>query len=272
MITLKSAREIEGMNKAGKVLAKIFEEIEPMMVPGVITMDINDYFDRRIREEGGIPEELGFEGYEYSVCTSTNDAIAHGLPRKNEVLKDGDICSVDSVLSIDGYMADACYTYGIGSVADDVKHLMDVTKRCTYLGIEQARVGNRIGDIGHAIQEYAESEGFSVIRDFVGHGIQPTMHEDPSVPHYGKAGRGLRLKEGMTICIEPMIAMGDYHMYIDDDGWTGRTVDGSWCAQYEHTLTITKDGPRILTMQHLREDEKELGIDQYDIDYNLPED
>src|SRR5699024_6848384 len=249
MITLKSAREIEGMKKAGALLASIHEQLRLMMVPGVTTMEIEAFFDKKITEAGAIREQVGFEGYEYVTCVSINDEICHGFPAPNRALKDGDIVSVDTVLSLDGYFADSCWTYGIGQVDEEGQRLMDVTKKALELGIEQARVGNRIGDIGAAIQTYVESQGFSVVREFVGHGIQPTMHEGPSVPHFGVAGKGQRLRAGMTITIEPIVNTGKWQSQMDANGWTARTIDGGRSAQYEHTLAITEDGPIILTQQ-----------------------
>ncbi|AMB92160.1 type I methionyl aminopeptidase [Aerococcus christensenii] len=268
MITIKSEREIEAMDQAGTIVAKIMEDLRTMVEPGVTTLDINDFVEQRIRKAGAVPEEIGFEGYPYASCTSTNDEICHAFPSKKK-LRAGDICSVDTVLSLDGFFTDTCHTFAVGKVDEEVQRLMDVTKKCLYLGIEQAVAGNRLGDIGEAIQSYAESCGFGVVRDFVGHGIQPTMHEEPQVPHYGIAGRGKRLREGMTICIEPMITMGDWHATIDSNGWTARTVDGSWCAQYEHTLVITSQKPRILTMQNWEDGDQALGITNLEIDYNL---
>ncbi|AMB99559.1 methionine aminopeptidase [Aerococcus urinaehominis] len=249
MITIKTQREIEGMEKAGQLLASIHEELRDFIKPGITTWDIDQFVEKRTKELGAIPEQIGYEGYQFATCTSVNDEICHGFPEKNRVLKDGDLVGVDTVISLDGFFADSCWSYAVGEVSEEVKDLMAVTKECLYLGIEQAKVGNRIGDIGHAIQSYAESKGYSVVRDFVGHGIQPTMHEDPAVPHYGKPGRGQRLREGMTITIEPMINTGDWKMQMDNNGWTARTIDGGLSCQYEHTLAITKEGPRIFTKQ-----------------------
>ncbi len=268
MITIKSEREIQAMAEAGRLVASIMEELRDIIEPGISTMDINDFIEKRTRQAGAIPEEIGFEGYPYASCTSTNDEICHAFPDKKTILKAGDICSVDTVLSLDGFFTDTCHTFKIGEVDSEVQHLLDVTKKSLYLGIEQAVAGNRIGDIGHAIQSYAEAEGFGVVRDFVGHGIQPTMHEDPQIPHYGRPGRGQRLREGMTICIEPMITMGGYQAKVDSNGWTARTVDGSWCAQYEHTLVVTADKPKILTMQKAEAGDEDLGIDSLQIDFN----
>ncbi|MGX7348632.1 type I methionyl aminopeptidase [Aerococcus vaginalis] len=269
MITLKSNREIEGMNKAGSILAQIHEEMRDFIRPGISTMDVNDHMEKLIRDAGAIPEQIDFEGYPYATCTSPNDVIAHGFPEKDFILKEGDLLGLDTVISIDGYFADSCWSYAVGEVSEEVRHLMDVTKKSLYLGIEQCVAGNRVGDIGHAIQEYAESEGLSVVREFVGHGIQPTMHEDPMVPHYGEAGKGQRLKKGMTITVEPMLNTGDWPAKVDDNGWTARTKDGSLSCQYEHTLVITDDKPKILTMQKFAADDEGLGIEDMSIDLNF---
>lgn len=250
MITLKSKRELDAMEKAGQVLANIHIALRDFIKPGVTTGEIDKFVEQKIKEAGAIPEQIGYEGYEYATCTSVNDEICHGFPEDNRVLKSGDLVGVDTVLSVDGYFADSCWSYAVGEVSDEVKHLMAVTEKALELGIEQAQVGNRIGDIGAAIQAYVESEGLSVVREFVGHGIQPTMHEEPSVPHFGQAGRGQRLREGMTITIEPMVNTGDWRSKMDSNGWTARTIDGGLSCQYEHTLAITKDGPRIFTIQN----------------------
>lgn len=249
MITLKSPREIEAMKESGKILAGIHVALRDFIKPGITTMEINNFVQNKIEEAGAIPEQIGFEGYEFATCTSVNDEICHGFPLKKEVLKDGDLIKVDTVVNYKGAMADSCWSYVVGEPNDQVKHLMEVTKKALYLGIEQAIPGNRIGDIGHAIQTYVEGEGFSVVREFIGHGIGPTMHESPSVPHYGEAGRGLRLKEGMTITIEPMVNTGTWKSKMDKNGWTARTKDAGLSCQFEHTIAITKEGPVITTEQ-----------------------
>lgn len=249
MITLKSPREIEAMEEAGQILAGIHVSLRDFIKPGMTTMAINEFVEKAIRDAGAIPEQIGFEGYEYATCTSVNDEICHGFPVRNEVLKDGDMVKVDTVVNYKGAMADSCWTYIVGESTPELDHLLEVTKKALYLGIEQATVGNRIGDIGHAIQTYVEAEGFSVVREFIGHGIGPTMHESPAVPHYGEAGKGLRLKEGMTLTIEPMVNTGTWRSKMDKNGWTARTRDGGISCQFEHTIAITSDGPKILTEQ-----------------------
>ena len=248
MITLKSEREIEAMKKSGELLASIHVALRDFIKPGVTTAEIDKFVQARIEEAGAVAAQIGYEGYEFATCTSVNDEICHGFP-SNYKLKSGDIVKVDFCVDLDGAISDSCWCYAVGEISDEHQRLMEVTKEALYRGIAQAKVGNRIGDIGHAIQSYAEGEGFGVVRDFIGHGIGPTIHEDPQVPHYGLPGKGLRLKEGMTITIEPMITTGTWKMKMDNNGWTARTRDGGYCAQYEHSLVITVDGPVLLTEQ-----------------------
>ncbi|WP_165210319.1 methionyl aminopeptidase [Streptococcus tangpeifui] len=280
MITLKSPREIEAMKKAGDVLVSIHIGLRDMIKPGLDMWEIEEYVRRRCKEANVLPLQIGVDGqlmdYPYATCCGLNDEVAHAFPR-HYILKTGDLLKVDMVLSepldksvvnvakldfdntaemkkytapYTGGVADSCWAYAVGEVSQEVKDLMAVTKEAMYLGIEKAVVGNRIGDIGAAIQEYAESRGYGVVRDLVGHGVGPTMHEEPMVPHYGKAGRGLRLKEGMVLTIEPMINTGTWEIDTDmKTGWAHKTLDGGLSCQYEHQFVITKDGPVILTSQ-----------------------
>lgn len=248
MLTLKSNREIERMTESGRILASIHEQLRERIKPGVRTRDIDKFVQQQIESHGAVAAQIGYQGYEYATCISVNDEICHGFP-SNYRLKEGDVVKVDFCVDLNGAISDSCWCYAVGEVSPEHQELMEVTKECLYRGIEQAVVGNRIGDIGHAIQEYAESKGFGVVRDFIGHGIGPTIHEEPQVPHYGLSGKGLRLKEGMTITIEPMITTGTWKMKMDPNGWTARTRDGGYCAQYEHSIAITADGPIIMTEQ-----------------------
>ncbi|WP_440894839.1 type I methionyl aminopeptidase [Amphibacillus sp. Q70] len=248
MIQRKSKREIELMAEAGKLLAAIHKEIAKMIKPGITTAEIDAFAEKYMIDHGATAEQIGYNGYEYATCASINDEICHGFPRQ-EALKNGDIVTIDMVVNLNGALADSAWTYAVGEVDQQAKHLMDVTKESLYKGIEQAQVGNRIGDIGHAIQQYAESEGLSVVRDFTGHGIGPTMHEPPHIPHYGLPGKGTRLKEGMAITIEPMLNEGVWQSQMDSNNWTARTIDGKRSAQFEHTIIISKKGPIILTEQ-----------------------
>lgn len=248
MIILKTPEEIELMHAAGKILAACHREIASMIRPGITTWEIDEFVEEFLASHGATPEQKGFHGYPYATCASVNDVICHGFPKK-EPLRDGDIVTIDMVVRKNGWLADSAWSYEVGTVSPEAKKLLEVTEKSLYLGIEQAVVGNRIGDISHAIQTYAQALGYSVVRDFTGHGIGQEMHEEPFVPHFGPPGRGQRLKEGMVITIEPMLNIGTYHATIDEDGWTARTRDGKLSAQYEHTIAITADGPLILTKQ-----------------------
>ncbi len=248
MVIIKTEQEIEMMKKAGELLATVHKEIAKMIKPGISTYEVDQFVEQFLKEHGAIPEQKGYQGYPYATCASINDEICHGFPRKTP-LEDGDIVTIDMVVNLDGWLADSAWSYPVGNITEEARRLLDVTKKALYLGIEKAVIGNRIGDISYAIQSYVEGEGFSVVRDFVGHGIGKSMHEYPQVPHFGTPGRGLRLMEGMVITIEPMINIGKYSCTIDDNQWTARTIDGKLSAQYEHTIAITKEGPLILTDQ-----------------------
>lgn len=248
MITRKSKREIEKMKLAGEILVNCHKEIAKMIRPGITTMEIDAFVDSFLADHGATAEQKGFNGYQYATCASINDEICHGFPRE-EKLNDGDIVTIDMVVNLNGALADSAWSYAVGNVDEKGKKLMDVTLNSLYKGIEQARIGNRIGDIGHAIQTYAEAEDFSVVREFTGHGIGPTLHEPPQIPHFGLPNKGIRLKEGMIITIEPMINEGGWESKMDSNNWTARTIDGGRSVQYEHTLAITKDGPLLLTDQ-----------------------
>ena len=249
MITLKSPREIEAMAKSGEILAGIHVQLRDFIKPGLTTAQVDKFVQDKIEAAGAVAAQIGYEGYKYATCTSVNDEICHGFP-SNYVLKDSDIVKVDFCVDLAGAISDSCWTYAVGKISPEAQQLMDVTKECLYRGIAAAKVGNRIGDIGAAIQEYAESHGYGVVRDLVGHGVGPTMHEEPMVPHYGRAGRGLRLREGMVLTIEPMINTGTWEIDTDfETGWAHKTLDGGLSCQYEHQFVITKAGPVILTSQ-----------------------
>ncbi|WP_141430594.1 type I methionyl aminopeptidase [Bacillus sp. 03113] len=248
MIVLKSKREVEMMKKAGEVLAACHKELAKLIKPGITTWEINQFVEEFLKQHGATPEQKGYKNYQYATCASINDEICHGFPRK-EPLVDGDIVTIDMVVNLNGALADSAWTFEVGEVEDNAKKLVEITKKALYIGIEQAKIGNRIGDIGHAIQQYVEGEGFSVVRDFIGHGIGSVIHEKPDIPHFGFPGKGPRIKEGMVFTIEPMVNAGVYQMKMDDNGWTARTIDGKNSAQFEHTIAITKEGPCILTEQ-----------------------
>ncbi|MCP1310541.1 type I methionyl aminopeptidase [Paenibacillus tyrfis] len=246
MIHLKTPQEIALMAKAGAVLAKCHQEIAKMVRPGLTTLEINDFAERFINEHGAKQVTKGYKGYPFATCASVNDVIAHGFPSE-EPLQEGDILKMDIVCSYDGWMADSCRTYAVGKISEEAERLVRVTKECLDMSIPKAIVGNRIGDVMHVVQQHAQQAGFSIVRDLVGHGIGREMHEEPSFAHVGKPGRGFLLQEGMVITIEPMINAGKHEMFIDFDGWTAKTYDGSLSAQFEHTVAITRDGPLILT-------------------------
>jgi methionyl aminopeptidase len=246
MIILKTKQEIEDMRVSGKLLAECHQQLKNLIKPGITTLQIDEFVENFLRERGATPEQKGYHGFPFATCASVNDVICHGFPSK-EPLKNGDIVTIDMVVNLNGALSDSAWSYRVGNVSEEADKLLTVTEQCLFLGIEQAVVGNRIGDIGHAIQTYAEANGFSVVRHFIGHGIGKEMHEDPQVPHYGTPGKGVRLKAGMVITIEPMLNTGTYAIKMDSDGWTARTMDGGLSAQYEHTLAITEDGPVILT-------------------------
>ena len=262
---MKTEEDIKGMKKAGEILCKTHLAIARILRPGLTTMQVNDFADSFMAFKNAKPEQKGYEGFPYALCTSVNDEICHGFPRKDVVLKEGDILSIDNVVNYEGYLADSCWSYAIGKLSEEDQKLMDVTKEAMYKGIEQAVAGKRLGDIGAAIQEHVEANGFSVVRDFVGHGIGKEMHEDPQVLHYGKWGRGQRLMKNMVITIEPMVNAGDWPMYIEDNGWVAKTKDGSMSCQFEHQLVVREDRAEILTDQDDYElNEEELAwIDSY---------
>ncbi len=265
MISLKSPREIRAMEKSGAVLAGMHLGIQKIIRPGISSWVIEEFARDYFKQAGAIAAQIGFEGYKYATCVSVNDEICHGFPRKKLILKDGDLVKVDTVVNLDGAFSDSCWSYAVGTPSPEIAKLMDVTKKSLYMGIDQCVPGNRIGDIGAVIQHYTEDEnGYGDVKEFVGHGIGPTMHEDPMVPHYGEAGHGLRLRKGMTITVEPMINTGTWQAdTCDPSGWLAKTADGGWSCQYEHTLVITEDGPKILTSQDPEADAKYLYDDEY---------
>lgn len=248
MIVLKSAREIEKMKEAGKLLASVHKKLRTFIKPGVTTWEIDEFVEDFLIKHGATPQQKGYRDYKYATCASINDEVCHGFPRK-EPLKEGDIVTIDMVVNLNGALADSAWSYAVGEVSEQAQRLLDVTKEALYRGIAASVPGNRIGDIGHAIQSYVEAEGFSVVREFIGHGIGTVIHEKPDIPHYGLPGRGPRIKEGMVFTIEPMINIGEWKTKMDNNRWTARTVDGKLSAQYEHTIAILKDGPVILTEQ-----------------------
>jgi len=246
MIIYKSQAEIELMREAGAILAETLLQLRTIARPGITLLELDREADRFIRTRGCIPGFVGYQGYRNAICTSVNDQVVHGIPT-NRKLREGDLLSLDAGLIHRGFWADAGLSVGIGTMSPDAQRLMDVTRQSLDIGIEQAQVGNRIGDISAAIQQHVEQAGFSVVRQFVGHGIGRDMHEDPQVPNFGIAGRGPLLKPGMVLAIEPMVNAGGPDVALLGDGWTVVTVDHSLSAYFEHSVAITPDGPEILT-------------------------
>lgn len=244
---IKSDRELELMRAAGEIVAETFEKLKEVIKPGITTKELDRIAHRFIRDNKGIPAFLGYSGYPASICTSVNEEVVHGIPGRR-MLKDGDIVGIDIGAIYEGYYGDAARTFEVGNVSEKAKRLIEITKNSFFRGITMAVEGKRLQDISHAIQTYVESNGYSVVRDLVGHGIGKNMHEEPQVPNFGEAGKGPRLKSGLTIAIEPMVNEGKYHVKTLSDGWTVVTVDGSLSAHYENTIAITAGEPEILTM------------------------
>ncbi len=252
MITLKNPAQIAKMRSAGHLLYDILQSIREVIKAGESTVAIDAYAEEKIRRAGAIPSFLNYQGYPKSICASIDDEVVHGIPSDEVVLSEGSILSIDCGLILDGWQAESAFTIAIGEVTPQKAELIRVTEECFFKGAAAALDGNRIGDIGHAVQKLAESHRFGVVRELTGHGIGRNMHEDPSVPNYGLPGHGARLKNGMVIAIEPMIALGSYRVMEMADGWTIKTVDGSACAHYEHTVAVTPQGPELLTFPGYR--------------------
>ena len=247
-VTIKSPREIELMREAGRILAKTHEELAKNLRPGMSTWDIDHMGEEIIRSYGCIPSFKNYNGYPASICVSVNDEVVHGIPHKEHFLDEGDIVSLDAGVIYKGYHSDAARTYGIGQIDDDAKKLIEVTRQSFFEGIKFAKAGNHLNDISAAIQKYAESFGFGVVRDLVGHGIGSHLHEDPEIPNFARKRKGILLQPGMTLAIEPMITEGSYEVVWLDDDWTIMTEDGGWAAHYENTILITENEPEILSL------------------------
>jgi len=248
-VTIKSPREIELMRKAGEILAKTHEELRAAIHPGMSTMDIDRLGEKIIRSHGCIPSFKNYNGYPASICVSVNDEVVHGIPSRQRILKEGDIVSLDAGVIYKGYHSDAARTWAVGAVSPEAQKLMDVTKQCFFEGIKFAKAGNHLGDVSAAIQAYAESFGYGVVRDLVGHGIGTHLHEDPEVPNFAMKRKGILLRPGMTLAVEPMINMGGPDVLWMDDDWTVVTTDHSLSAHYENTILITEGEPEILSLQ-----------------------
>jgi methionyl aminopeptidase len=251
MIHLKSAAEIEQMKTAGSLSKAALRLAGSLAVPGATTRQIDDAVEDFIRANGAKPTFKGYSGFPASICASLNEQVVHGIPSESVVLKEGDILSIDTGATFGGWVGDNAWTFMVGEVSDELRGLCEVTLDCLKAGIEAAVPGNRLGDVGHAIQTLAEDNGYGVVREYTGHGVGHKMHEDPAVPNYGRPGRGVKLYAGMVIAIEPMITLGSYDCRTCSNGWTVQTVDGSAAAHYENTIAITDDGPVILTADEL---------------------
>ena len=248
MIYIKSEKEIAMMREPCKIVKETLEFVGSKIAAGMSTKEIDELVERYIRASGGYPSCLGYGGFPASACVSVNDTVVHGIPNSHTIIKDGDIVSVDLCAFKNGYHGDACRTFMVGKVAPEIEKLVKVTQECFFKAIENVRAGTPLFDIGYYVQQHAEAHGFGVVRSYTGHGIGKEMHEDPSVPNFGKKGTGIRLREGMVLCIEPMITQGDWRVKILDDDWTAVTVDGKWAAHYENTVVVRRDGVEILTL------------------------
>ncbi|MGG6296718.1 type I methionyl aminopeptidase [Leptolyngbya sp. AN02str] len=247
-IIILSSREIDKMRQAGQLAAQLLAHLEPMVKPGVSTLDINDAAEEWTRKHGAKSAPLGYHGFPKSICTSVNEVVCHGIPNAKQVLKEGDIINIDVTPMVDGYHGDTSKTFFVGEPSPLARKLVEVTEECMMRGIAEVKPGARIGDIGAAIQEYAEGQGFSVVRDFVGHGVGRIFHTAPQVPHYGTRGKGRKLRPGMVFTIEPMINEGTWEVEVLADKWTAVTKDRKLSAQFEHTIVVTPDGVEILTL------------------------
>lgn len=247
-VTIKSKKEIELMREAGKMLEEVHNKLADFVKPGISTLEIDQFGEKAIRDLGCVPNFLNYNGYPASICVSVNDEVVHGIPSKDRILQDGDIVSLDAGLIHEGYHSDAARTHAVGNISEEAKRLIEVTKQSFFEGIKPAVPGNHLFDISEAIQKYVESNGYSVVRDLVGHGIGTHLHEDPQIPNFKQRRKGMKLRPGMTLAIEPMVNEGSYDVVWLDDDWTVVTEDGSLAAHYENTIVITEDGCEILTL------------------------
>lgn len=250
MIVCRSAQEIAKLRAANQFVADVLAELEAAVAPGVTTADLDQLAERLMRQGGAVPAFKGYRGYPATLCASVNEEVVHGIPSKKRALKNGDIISLDVGVRLDGYYGDSAVTVPVGDVPDSTKRLLRVTREALEQAIAQIRVGGRLSDIGHAVQHWVESHGYSIVREFVGHGIGEKLHEEPQIPNYGQPGRGPKLAEGMVLAIEPMVAMGRPETKVLSDGWTAVTRDGSLAAHFEHTVAIGASGPLVLTARN----------------------
>ena len=247
MIICKSESELQLMREAGRIVADTHRLMAQAVVPGITTRELDDIADKYIRSQGALPSFKGYNGFPSSICASVNDELVHGFPGSRK-LNEGDIISIDIGAQYEGYHGDSAWTYPVGQVSDEVQRLLEVTERSLYAGLELIKPDVRLYTVSHAIQQVIEEAGFSVVREFVGHGVGADLHEEPQIPNYGTPGRGPRLKPGMVLAIEPMVNIGERYVRTLEDNWTVVTQDGSWCAHFEHTVAVTEDGFEILTI------------------------
>jgi methionyl aminopeptidase len=246
MIIGKSQKEIDKMRASGQLVGRVLQELRAMVAPGITTLEVDRAAEKMIRDAGASPTFKGYNGFPFSICASVNEQVVHGFPSQYE-LKQGDIFSIDVGATLDGFVGDTATTVAVGEVSEECRRLMRITEECLELAIAECRAGNHLGDIGFAVQSHAEAEGYSIVRDYVGHGIGRQMHEDPQIPNYGKPGKGPKIKSGYVFALEPMVNMGSLHTKTLKDGWTVVTVDGQPSAHFEHTVAITEEGPEVLT-------------------------
>jgi methionyl aminopeptidase len=247
MIIGKSQKEIDKMRAAGQLVGRVLRDLRGMVAPGVTTLEVNEAADKMIRDAGAYPTFKGYNGYPFSICASVNEQVVHGFPSQYQ-LKEGDIFSVDVGATLEGFVGDTATTIPVGQVSEELLKLILVTEECLQRAIEKCRAGNHVGDIGFAVQTHAEAHGYSIVRDYVGHGIGRKMHEDPQIPNYGSPGKGPKIKKGYVFAVEPMINLGSHHTKTLKDGWTVVTVDGRPSAHVEHTIAVTEEGPEVLTL------------------------
>jgi len=247
MIIAKSRKELDKMRASGRLVGLVLQELRRMVEPGITTLEVDQAAERMIRDAGALPTFKGYHGFPYSICASVNEQVVHGFPSRY-TLQDGDIFSIDVGVTLAGYVGDTATTVPVGSVSEEILKLIQVTEQCLARAIEQCRAGKHLGDIGWAVQEHAEAHGYSIVRDYVGHGIGRKMHEDPQIPNYGKPGHGPKIRTGYVFAVEPMVNLGTFHTKVLADGWTVVTLDGRPSAHVEHTIAITENGPEVFTM------------------------
>jgi methionyl aminopeptidase len=247
MIIAKSRKELDKMRASGRLVGLVLQELRRMVEPGITTLEVDQAAERMIRDAGALPTFKGYHGFPYSICASVNEQVVHGFPSRY-TLQDGDIFSIDVGVTLAGYVGDTATTVPVGSVSEEILKLIQVTEQCLARAIEQCRAGQHLGDIGWAVQEHAEAHGYSIVRDYVGHGIGRKMHEDPQIPNYGKPGHGPKIRTGYVFAVEPMVNLGTFHTKVLADGWTVVTLDGRPSAHVEHTIAITENGPEVFTM------------------------